>query len=160
MSSATRHRAELCRSRTLAEILPVSGIHHELTVELVPVKPWESRQMSSRSLGGGRILGSGRSLSSAVSPFPPRNTSLLSPSVSTLSVNSSASTSQKSGDAPDLSSRISLEPNDDNTAAASVAASRLVCPICNEEMVGFLESHFLQQFPADVGKVTLLQLNR
>ena len=90
--------------------------------------------MSKRSLGGGRILGSGRSLLPTDKNFPSRNTGLLSPSASSLSVNSSASTSQRSVDAADLSSRISLEQNGENTAAVS-AASRLFCPICNEEMV-------------------------
>ncbi|KAL9129429.1 MAG: hypothetical protein Q9217_002103 [Psora testacea] len=88
--------------------------------------------MSARKLGGGRILGSGQSLSPA---YPPRNSSLLSPSTSSVSVNSS-STSQPSTDAQDLSSRVSLEQGDDNSAAAAAAASsRLVCPICNEEML-------------------------
>ena len=88
--------------------------------------------MSGRKLGGGRILGSGRSLSPA---HPPRNSSLLSPSASTLSVNSS--TSQPSTEPQDLGSRVSLDHSDDSTtAAAAAASSRLVCPICNEEMVG------------------------
>lgn len=94
--------------------------------------------MSKRSLGGGRILGGGRSLLPTVNPFPARNTSLLSPSVSSLSVNSSASTSQLSVDALDLSSNISLDQNDGSTAAVSASASRLFCPICNEEMVSFI----------------------
>lgn len=91
--------------------------------------------MTSRKLGGGRILGSGRSLSPAAAVFPPRNTSILSPSVSSISVDSSASTSQQSVDFQDLSSRISLEQTDENNAAVAAASSRLVCPICNEEMV-------------------------
>ena len=88
--------------------------------------------MSARKLGGGRVLGSGRSLSPA---YPPRNSSLLSPSASSVSVSSS---SQPSTDAQDLSSRISLDQSDgDSSAAAAMAASaRLACPICNEEMVG------------------------
>lgn len=94
--------------------------------------------MSKRSLGGGRILGSGRSLLPTDNSSPSRNTGLLSPSASSLSVNSSASTSQPSVDAADLSSRVSLEQNDENSAVAPVA-SRLFCPICNEEMVsGYL----------------------
>ena len=89
--------------------------------------------MSARKLGGGRVLGSGRSLSPA---YPPRNSSLLSPTPSFVSVSSS---SQPSTDAQDLSSRISLDQSDgDSSAAAALAAStRLVCPICNEEMVAF-----------------------
>ena len=101
------------------------------------------------------MLGSGRSLSPA---YPPRNSSLLSPSASSVSVSSS---SQPSTDAQDLSSRISLDQSDgDNATAAALAAStRLVCPICNEEMVsvalgqqGYRTLTRLQ--------VTLLQLNR
>lgn len=91
--------------------------------------------MGSRKLGGGRILGNGQSISPAAAVFPPRNTSLLSPSASSVSVNSSASTSQQSIDLSDFTSRISLEQNDENSAAVAAAYSRLVCPICNEEMV-------------------------
>lgn len=91
--------------------------------------------MSFRKLGGGRVLGSGGSLSPNVAAFPPRNSSLLSPSGSFVSINSSTSTSQQSTDAQDLSSRISLEQNDENNAAVAAASTRLVCPICNEEMV-------------------------
>ena len=82
------------------------------------------------------MLGSGRSLSPA---YPPRNSSLLSPTASSVSVNSS---SQPSTDAQDLSSRISLDQTDgDNgTAAALAASTRLACPICNEEMVAFVPS--------------------
>lgn len=91
--------------------------------------------MSARKLGGGRVLGSGRSLSPA---YPPRNSSLLSPTASSVSVSSS---SQPSTDAQDLSSRISLDQSDgDSAAAAALAAStRLACPICNEEMVTLLQ---------------------
>ena len=78
------------------------------------------------------MLGSGRSLSPAL---PPRNSSLLSPSASTVSVDSTA-TSQPSTDVQDLSSRVSLDHSDDGAAAAAAtASSRLVCPICNEDMV-------------------------
>lgn len=88
--------------------------------------------MSARKLGGGRVLGSGRSLSPAL---PPRNSSFLSPSTSSVSVDSSIS--QPSTDAQDLSSRISLDTSDDsNIAAAAAAQAKLVCPICNEAMVG------------------------
>lgn len=93
--------------------------------------------MSARKIGGGRVLGSGRSLSPA---YPPRSTSLLSPSASTVSVSSSSST-QPSTDPQDISSRISLDQSDGGNAAAAAAAanSRLVCPICNEEMVTLLQ---------------------
>lgn len=91
--------------------------------------------MGSRKLGGGRILGSGQSISPAAAVFPPRNASLLSPSASSVSVNSSASTSQQSIDLSDFTSKVSLEQNDENSSAVAAAYSRLVCPICNEEMV-------------------------
>lgn len=77
------------------------------------------------------MLGSGRSLSPAL---PPRNSKLLSPAASSVSVDSSIS--QPSTDAQDLSSRISLDTNEDsNLAAAAAAQAKLVCPICNEAMV-------------------------
>ncbi|KAF2837233.1 hypothetical protein M501DRAFT_1018141 [Patellaria atrata CBS 101060] len=96
---------------------------------------------SRRSLGGGRVLGSGRSLSPAVvaSPRPhhSRNTSLLSPSESSVSLNSQISVSPAStAETQDIASRVSLEAS--NNAAAS-ASSRMVCPICNEEMMTLLQ---------------------
>lgn len=91
--------------------------------------------MASRKLGGGRILGSGRSLSPAAAAIPTRSAALLSPSASSVSVNSSTSTSQQSIIAQDLGSRISLEQSEENDVAVAAASSRLVCPICNEEMV-------------------------
>ena len=98
--------------------------------------------MSSRSLGGGRILGSGKGLSPAAAAYPPRrSTTLLSPSASSVSVSSSVSTSQPSTDAQDLSSRVSLDHGGDDNGAAVVpiVEPRLVCPICNEEMVTLLQ---------------------
>lgn len=81
------------------------------------------------------MLGSSRSLSPAVAAHPQRTSSLLSPSASTVSVSSSVSTSQPSSDAQDLSSRVSLDHNDESNAVGVAAGSRLVCPICNEDMV-------------------------
>ena len=81
------------------------------------------------------MLGSGRSLSPAVATYTQRTSSLLSPTPSTISVSSSVSTSQLSSDAQDLSSRVSLDHNDEKNAVDAAAGSRLVCPICNEEMV-------------------------
>ena len=95
---------------------------------------------SGRSLGGGRILGSGRSLSPAVPPAKPsaaqhtRNPSYLSPSGSSISVSSQTSESPApSANTEDLLSKVSLDHVDNGAQAA--ASSRLVCPICNEEMV-------------------------
>ena len=95
--------------------------------------------MSARKLGGGRVLGSGKNLSPALSPLPKQNT-LLSPSASSVSLASSASASTPPTDNHDesLLARISVEHSSEaGNAAAAAASSRLVCPICNEEMVGY-----------------------
>ncbi|KAF2744420.1 FYVE-domain-containing protein [Sporormia fimetaria CBS 119925] len=92
---------------------------------------------SGRSLGGGRVLGSGKNLSPAVSPQPraqhQRNASLLSPSESSLSLSSQTSISPASTaeHKEDISSKVLSTPQN----AAASATSRLVCPICNEDMV-------------------------
>lgn len=93
---------------------------------------------SGRSLGGGRVLGSGKGLSPAVSPQPPahhrRNTSLLSPSESSLSLSSQTSNSPASTaeTREDIGSKVLLGTSEN---AAASASTRLMCPICNEEMV-------------------------
>ncbi|KAF2816893.1 uncharacterized protein BDZ99DRAFT_4012 [Mytilinidion resinicola] len=97
---------------------------------------------SGRSLGGGRVLGSGRNLSPAVSPQPRphhnRNTSLLSPSESSVSLSSQTSNSPATTtDTQDITSKVALENAEPSTAAS--ASSRLVCPICNEEMMTLLQ---------------------
>lgn len=89
---------------------------------------------SRRSLGGGRVLGSGRTLSPAVIPQRPQQ---LTPSESSVSLSSHTSTTETD----DIASRVALDANASPVGAAA-ASSRLVCPICNE------------------GMVTLLQLNR
>ncbi|KZM18638.1 carboxypeptidase Y-deficient [Ascochyta rabiei] len=116
---------------------------------------------SRRSLGGGRVLGSGRNLSSAVSPAaspaaspapaPPhtlqapqpqhghvRNVSLLSPSESSVSLSSQTSVSPASiaETGEDIGSKVLLGPSEH---AAARASSRLACPICNEHMVTLLQ---------------------
>jgi rabenosyn-5 len=96
---------------------------------------------SRRSLGGGRVLGSGKNLSPAISPQPQpqpqhrRNASFLSPSPSSVSLSSQTSHSPASTAEikEDISSKVLLGPSEN---AAASASSRLVCPICNEEMVG------------------------
>ena len=115
--------------------------------------------MSGRKLGGGRVLGNSNSLSPAAAVVPKRNSDLLSPSPSSISLDSSASTSHTSTEPQDLASRISLDQYDGGSAAAA-ASSRLVCPICNEEMV---IKPSLQRCPEpllNLTQVTLLQLNR
>ncbi|KAG9580138.1 hypothetical protein KCU97_g12134, partial [Aureobasidium melanogenum] len=88
---------------------------------------------SRRSLGGGRVLGSGRSLSPAVIPQRPHQ---LTPSESSLSLASSSHTSTTETD--DIASRVALDSNNGPVGAAT-ASSRLVCPICNEDMVTLLQ---------------------
>lgn len=108
---------------------------------------------SGRRLGGGRVLGSGRSLAPAVpvtlKPPPSHQSNLnlnlaVSPSESSVSLSSQISTPPSTQENQDLSSRVSLDHGARSVAAAQAAASdKLVCPICDEEMVsqGF-ETHF------------------
>lgn len=106
-----------------------------------------------RSLGGGRILGSGKSLLSPPSPSNSNinnknntqharnnssNTALLSPSESSLSLSSQTSTTPISSETEDLTSRVALDDHHGPSPAAS-ASSRLMCPICNEDMVTLLQ---------------------
>ncbi|KAI0595717.1 FYVE zinc finger protein [Biscogniauxia sp. FL1348] len=99
--------------------------------------------MSSRKLGGGRVLGSGRGLAP---PAPPavqreRASSPSAPSDSTVSVGSpAASFSPGTPDslpnfAQDLVSNISIG----GPSNGRHDASTLVCPICNEEMLTLLQ---------------------
>ncbi|KAK3076791.1 hypothetical protein LTS18_012049, partial [Coniosporium uncinatum] len=103
---------------------------------------------SGRSIGGGRVLGNASTLSPAAAARPQphkRNSSLLaaSPSESSVSLNSQVSSpsitpaagTPLSLDIHDLSSRIELGPGN----GASNATDRLVCPICNDEMVTLLQ---------------------
>ncbi|PWY92108.1 FYVE-domain-containing protein [Aspergillus heteromorphus CBS 117.55] len=100
--------------------------------------------MPRRTLGGGRVLGPANARSpSALTPSPqPNNPRILtlSPSASSISLNSQASTSQFSSEAQDLTSRISLENGSASIPAAPAAAgAQLACPICSEEMVTLLQ---------------------
>ncbi|OAX83573.1 hypothetical protein ACJ72_02065 [Emergomyces africanus] len=98
--------------------------------------------MPRRTLGGGRVLGSGKSLTpTAPTPSPQKQSHLHSPSQSSVSLNSQGATSQISADTQDIVSRISLENGNSSISRAAVAAgsSRLACPICNEEMLTLLQ---------------------
>ncbi|PWY80392.1 FYVE-domain-containing protein [Aspergillus sclerotioniger CBS 115572] len=100
--------------------------------------------MPRRTLGGGRVLGPANARSpSALTPSPqPSNPRLLtlSPSASSVSLNSQASASQISTEAQDLTSRVSLENGSASIPAAPAAAgAQLACPICSEEMVTLLQ---------------------
>ena len=95
---------------------------------------------SRRSLGGGRVLGTGKGL--APPPPPPaatgkaavlRTPGLLSPSESSVSLSSQTSSTPLSTENEDITSRVALEEH--GSAPAAAASSKMVCPICNEEMV-------------------------
>lgn len=96
--------------------------------------------MATRKLGGGRILGSGKSLAPPA-PAHQRTNSLLTPSESSVSVASDNDVGSGNGISPlgtspipdlqDITSRVNL----DRGAPAAAATGKLVCPICNEEMV-------------------------
>ncbi|KAL4907919.1 hypothetical protein BDW74DRAFT_113396 [Aspergillus multicolor] len=98
--------------------------------------------MSRRTLGGGRVLGSAnnRTPAATLTSPQPRPNNILSPSASTLSLNSQASTSQISSETQDLTSRISLDNGSAPLPAAPAATgAQLSCPICSEEMVTLLQ---------------------
>ena len=84
------------------------------------------------------MLGSGKGLSPAAATQSQGNSSLVSPSESSVSLISSASTSHLSTDAEDLSSRTVQAHGEEVSASTAAAASKLFCPICNEEMVSSL----------------------
>ncbi|KAK0808720.1 carboxypeptidase Y-deficient [Friedmanniomyces endolithicus] len=94
-----------------------------------------------RSLGGGRVLGTGKSLAPPAPPTkqPVNNIGLLSPSESSVSLNSQVSSTPLSPSLQheDLTAQVALDGHASAQAAAA-ASSRMVCPICNEEMVGWL----------------------
>ena len=110
---------------------------------------WELPQaMSRRTIGGGRVLGSGRNTSPAVAPpaaplktASPLPASVLSPSASTLSLSSTAgSSTPPTLESQDIASRVSLDNGAlDRSMGAAAAGDRMVCPICNEEMVTLLQ---------------------
>ncbi|KAI8959926.1 hypothetical protein F5Y11DRAFT_286433 [Daldinia sp. FL1419] len=99
--------------------------------------------MSGRRLGGGRILGSGKGLAP---PAPPaiqkeRAASPSAPSDSTLSIGSPATSISPGTPSPltsfaqDLASNISLG----GPSTGGRPGSKLVCPICEEEMLTLLQ---------------------
>ncbi|KAK2741145.1 carboxypeptidase Y-deficient [Myotisia sp. PD_48] len=96
--------------------------------------------MSNRSIGGGRVLGSGRSLV-LTPPKPPQSQAFISPSASSVSLNSPSSASQIS-DSHDLSSKVVLKHARSSISRSAVTAEStnyLACPICNDEMVTLLQ---------------------
>lgn len=126
--------------------------------------------MSSRKLGGGRVLGSGKGLTPLPSPAAARATSPNPPSESTVSLGSSPLSPPTSGSWPgdlpqDLGSSISVGAQSKGGPSDGTA---LVCPICSEEMVRDLAlspslglALFLRMANrACLVQLTLLQLNR
>ncbi|ESZ91518.1 hypothetical protein SBOR_8089 [Sclerotinia borealis F-4128] len=98
--------------------------------------------MSSRKLGGGRILGNGKSLAPPAPLAQQRSSGFITPSESTLSLSSSHSssplaTSSLPNDSQDLSSRVSMENG--RSSSVNAATSKLQCPICTEEMMTLLQ---------------------
>ncbi|KAI8626520.1 FYVE zinc finger protein [Xylariaceae sp. FL1651] len=99
--------------------------------------------MSGRKLGGGRVLGNGKGLAPPVSPAIRREraTSPFAPSDNTLSVDSPAASLSPSTLSPvpdftqDLTSNISIGGPSDG----GQSSSKLVCPICDEEMLTLLQ---------------------
>ncbi|KAH7324943.1 FYVE zinc finger-domain-containing protein [Stachybotrys elegans] len=96
--------------------------------------------MSGRKLGGGRILGSGKGLAP---PTPPsvasRATSPL-PSDSTVSLGSPSISPPASGSLTDFGHDIGASISVGIQAKGTSAdAAKLICPICNDEMVTLLQ---------------------
>ncbi|KFZ24170.1 hypothetical protein V502_01333 [Pseudogymnoascus sp. VKM F-4520 (FW-2644)] len=98
--------------------------------------------MAARKLGGGRILGSGKSLAPPNTSSHARSSSLLSIGESVVSADSTVSTplgtSPLKDSGNDLGSRVSLDSRNDGNAA-NTGSTKLVCPICNEEMMTLLQ---------------------
>lgn len=91
---------------------------------------------------GNRVLGKGRTIGTpkpAASPSPipdrVRQDGFLSRSESTTSLNSQQSTPKTSIEEQDISSAVAAVQAREPGAGAANASSRLVCPICNDEMV-------------------------
>ncbi len=118
--------------------------------------------MSGRKLGGGRILGSGKSLLPPAPPAHQRTSDVISPAESVVSGDSRASTASPLATSPlpdnsqDLRSVVSLQNG--GPSAVTAASTRLFCPICNEEMVSLFRR--IWSMPANTSQLTLLQLNR
>ncbi|KAF2723003.1 hypothetical protein K431DRAFT_220991 [Polychaeton citri CBS 116435] len=99
-----------------------------------------------RSLGGGRVLGSHKNLAPPTPPSRPAPaqaskapaTGLLSPSESSISLSSQGSSAPAFANHEDLTSRVALGQHSLQQGPAS-ATSRMVCPICNDEMVTLLQ---------------------
>lgn len=105
--------------------------------------------MSSRKLGGGRILGSGKGLAPPTPPSAPRVGSPLAPSESTVSMASSSLSPPPSAGLPPLGQDIGVSITVGVPGKVGpVDSAGLVCPICNEEMVS-LDCHYNSRVAKD-----------
>ncbi|KAK7450787.1 FYVE zinc finger [Colletotrichum acutatum] len=98
--------------------------------------------MSGRKLGGGRILGSGKGLAPPTSPAingHQRTPSPFAPSESTLSLNSSSASPPISSPLPDFAQDLGSNISVGGPSRAATSSSKLVCPICEEEMLTLLQ---------------------
>jgi len=98
--------------------------------------------MSRRIIGRGRVLGSGNDISHTVPSPSPLPAHVLSPAVSSLSLNSGSDASTLPFPEPqDIASRVSLDHGAPilSLVADATSSDRLECPICNEEMVTLLQ---------------------
>jgi hypothetical protein len=137
-----RNCPSICTKITNSAVLQVEHTSYHVTgVVFSAYHPIVPVMASRRSLGGGRILGSGRNLTP---PAPPnqstkpghvRTPSNLSYSENSVSLSSHTSSTPVSNEDEDLASRIALGEHASTAQAAAAASSRMVCPICNEEMV-------------------------
>ncbi|KAI1503384.1 FYVE zinc finger protein [Biscogniauxia marginata] len=99
--------------------------------------------MSGRKLGGGRVLGSGRGLAPPAPPVVQREraSSPSAPSDSTISVGSPAASISPGapGSLPEFAQDLTSNISVGGPSNGHNASSKLVCPICNEEMLTLLQ---------------------
>lgn len=101
--------------------------------------------MSGRKLGGGRILGSGKGLAPPSPAHHPRAASPFAPSESsTVSFHSrnltpSSLSSPSSGPLPDFNQDLASNINTAGPSDGASSDNRLLCPICEEEMLTLLQ---------------------
>lgn len=100
--------------------------------------------MSRRTIGGGRVLGNGRSIGPANAKLATSlpDHVLLSPSTSSISLNESGSgtSSPPSSESQGIETQISIEHAASTLLPlAPPATDHLACPICSEEMVTLLQ---------------------
>jgi len=88
------------------------------------------------------VLGSGKNLAPPVPVKPQlRPSGALSPSSSSISLSSQTSSTPISIENEDITARVALDEHGTAQAAAA-ASSRMVCPICNDEMVCEVKSPY------------------